>query len=609
MSEKEKSKYHITYEKLYPGMPRGLETWQQAEWVRCKKSFLYWVKRWAWIEDKASETMIRFRPWPKQLDLMKSWVSGEHKYHINLKARQLGLSWMAILQGVHDFNFKALSCTLVESDKEIDAVLLVEKGMKAFYKMPEWMRTPLIKDDAKMKRAGYKEKDSKGTWIVKGLDSTIEAVATGGGASRTVTLNIRDEAALVDSVLAAKMHKATYPTILNSGGRVLVISTAEMASGWFYNMYWNAKKGLNNFVAHFLPWDTDIRRGPDWRDNIMGDFDNEDDCINQFPATDVEAFLVAGSTVFSKQALNKLIKDDFDPPRLEEPEIGYVTGGYGDDHKMYGSWIKDSFGITQLWRHPVHGRKYGIGVDLAEGKTINPNAPRSKRLDFSVAEVFDLGNNEQVARIQAREIPPDEFAIICCKLGAYYNNALLVPEINKEGLSFLKQARAIYDNIYYRETVIDKFKQTITKEFGWLTTEKTRSLWITALGMLIKDSALPDDERRFPSCPKMIIHCSDTLQEFTKFIRNVNGRPEAASGEHDDDVVACGLIAVIITSGMWGEHTYHIPEEPEEILSYAQKYARAMAKKNAARLDEGINKRYTKRERRIMNRMGRRRRA
>lgn len=611
-------KYSLSYYDIYPEIPPDLEEEYQAEWVKCRKDIFYFISKYYWIEDKETNQMIRFRLWPEQKKLLHHLMDKKTPYHIILKARQLGISIEAGAVGIHEFNFFAHSHVLIESKKEDDAKDLLAKMMLSFERLPLWMRAPLVESNKSLKVAGYEEKDNKGNKVLKGLKSRMEAIASGGGASKTVTLNIRDEAALVEDTVAAKTHKQSFATLSNTGGRCFVISTAEGAWGWFYNMYWAAKRGESSFLAHFLPWWANPKRTQEWYDKMKKSYHNADEFINQFPANDLEAFLSSGRTYFSKFILNELEKDGKSPyakkhntfstgPRLREPVQGYIEGGYSPDDEVYvKAWVDDPEGIIDKFVDPNPGHRYCLSIDLAEGKITSPDMPKSKQPDNTSVNVFDLNNNEQVARIKVNHIPPDEMAIVCAKLAIYYNGALIIPEINKEGLAFLRPLRAIYKNIYFREESDDKIAGKIRKEYGWLTKSNNRSLMLSSLAILLKESVSAKEHRLYKDTPRLIIHSSDTINEFRKFIVNDRGKAEAASGEKDDDVMSCALAAIVIMSDYWGLHTF-VPEaeEPEE-LTFSQQYHKNMAKKEAERLDNLMKKPDNLRRRRKLIRITRR---
>lgn len=549
--------YDIKYSDLYPWMPSGLDEWQEEEWICCMKDPVYFLTRYGYIEVKSTAQgtyggMRKLEMWDSQKDLIRMYQDG--KLHVILKARQLGISWITGLYALHHVMFFPHTHVLIESRKEVDAQDLLSKIMMAYDKLPVWLRGPIAEDTKSVKQFGEKVKDPiTGDKVVRGLCSKLEAIATGGGASKTVTMNIRDEAALVDDKIASATHKATIPTLTASNGWCLIISTAEGAYGWFYNMYWGAREGTNDFKAHFLGWDARPDRDAAWKEREMRKFSNEDDFRNQYPSSDAEAFLVSGRTVFSRRCLEAMQRDEFpEGRRIADPYLCNVEGHY-EGRKLVSEAVASPGGYMEVWHRVVPGFSYVAGVDVSEGKMVNPDAPTSKRADFSVCEIICMDTMEQVARIKTNEVPPNEFALIVAQACEYYNNALAVPEVNSGyGFAFMQSFKGIYDNIFYRHGSEDSIRNIRARQYGFLSTETTKGQWIASLGALIKDSVVPDEERMYPSVPRLIIHASDTIKDLTKFVYNDRGKAGAAIGEHDDDVVALGLCAYAIMSEEWG---------------------------------------------------------
>lgn len=588
--------YKFALSQIFTEMPPDLTEFQQEEWCRCKFDFIHFLKRYAYIEIKdtsgtSTGRMEKYKPWPAQEELAEDFMIT--KLHIILKARQLGISWLAGFFGLWRFNFHCHEHILIESKKEDDSKDLLSKIMLAYGKLPTWMKAQMLVDSTKVKVSAIETKDDRGNIFRTGLNSKMEAIATGGGASKTVTVNIRDEAALVDNNIAQATHKSTMPTLTTTNGWCFIISTAEGAYGFFHDLYWQAKKGLSNFKSTFLSYATRPDRDAKWYECEMRNYPNEDDFRNQYPKNDAEAFLVSGRTAFSKTSIQLLVKDEFDPERFYKPEHRRLTASVAQSESsdnFIPELVFDRDGIVELWKEPEKGKTYVIGVDIAEGKLVNVSAQNSEKGDFSSVTVVCIEDVEYVARIKTRHLDPNELAREVAKIGRAYNTGLIIPEMNGGyGFAFLKTLLALYDNIYYRETVTDKIKQSITKEFGFLSTQKTRGLWINALSILIKDSPLPNKEKMYPAVPSLILHGSDTVMELSKFIINKKGKMEAASGEHDDEVVSLGLCAYIIMNDKWSSHNFEVLQEKEEDwVSEEERIMKYLAKKRWDRVQKSI---------------------
>jgi hypothetical protein len=156
--------------------------------------------------------------------------------------------------------------------------------------------------------------------------------------------------------------------------------------------------------------------------------------VQEYPSTDIEAFVATGQAVFHHSDLAN-------HPALPAKER--------------------QFGDLLIWEKPLQGFSYVIGVDPAEGTGG----------DNSVIEVLNANTGRQVAEYASNRIAADELAGLCIKVAKEYNRALIVPEINSPAL--ISHLRRKYDNIYRRET-IDKITQQKTKSLGWRTTAMTK---------------------------------------------------------------------------------------------------------------------------------------
>ncbi len=100
-------------------------------------------------------------------------------------------------------------------------------------------------------------------------------------------------------------------------------------------------------------------------------------------------------------------------------------------------------GALQIWREPVDGREYVIGVDCAEGM--------GDENDNSSFQVLDQVTCEQVAEFYSNTVPIHNFAQVLAMVGRTFNNALIIVESQGAGLAVLEklQHEFYYENLYY----------------------------------------------------------------------------------------------------------------------------------------------------------------
>ena len=172
--------------------------------------------------------------------------------------------------------------------------------------------------------------------------------------------------------------------------------------------------------------------------------------------------------------------------------------------------------MLTVWREPVGGRAYCIGVDTAEGLAHG---------DYSCAQVIDVRAGEQVA-VWHGHIPPDTLANEVHLLALWYNNALTCVESNNHGLTTIVQLRNLGHRNLFRKRTLNTSIAKVSMEFGWKTTRTTKPLLIDDLGMAIRND-------------EIIVHDRYTLAELRTYVRSSRGSMNGSP--HDDRVMALAL--------------------------------------------------------------------
>lgn len=230
----------------------------------------------------------------------------------------------------------------------------------------------------------------------------------------------------------------------------------------------------------------------------------------EYPANKLEAFQSGLGNVFDPEMIAG-VQPKRPLHKMEVPQDSPYKDGFNE------LW---QIGV-QIWKIPVAGKDYVIGVDPSDGEGA----------DFSVIDVWTRSPEthekiEQVAQFYGK-VRPDEGAEIAKKMAVYYNDAFVGVENNM--LSFILFLVKIYDN-YYSEVVIDEKTQRRTKKLGWNTNTKTRDPMIDDFIKLFEEGYL-------------IINSSTTLGEMKTFVRKENGKREHSDGKHDDSLIG-GMIAM-----------------------------------------------------------------
>ena len=288
----------------------------------------------------------------------------------------------------------------------------------------------------------------------------------------------------------------------------------------------NAKRGLNQYRAVFLPWYTDEAYARDpalepgvateeeatlisafglstaqiawrrWKKRTMRDpqlFPQE------YPETDEQAFLSSGRPVFDWLALAKYRNMVAEPPWR-----GYLLRRHDRIE-----FIQDPQGPLRIWKMPQAVHVYAIGADVAEG--LQDGA-------YSTGEVLDIGDGEQVAEWHGH-IAPDAFAEVLDLISLHFNRAIIIPEgwpgPGEVTASFLAERRA---NLW---AGINSTRP------GFETTRSSKTAMVSALNAALRDSEL-------------VLRSPELLEELHAFVYDDRMAMGPSLGNFSDRVMGMG---------------------------------------------------------------------
>jgi hypothetical protein len=309
-------------------------------------------------------------------------------------------------------------------------------------------------------------------------------------------------------------------------GEVVFETTANGASGWFYETYKEAMDGGNPWIPLFYPWYIDpinyIEPTPEKKTELLDTMSKEELEVmekydltfgqmlwrrekkferkklfsQEYPESWEEAFLVRGYTFFDAETLANLSR------KTQEP-------------------IKKGNSIT-IWENPIPGDEYCAGADAGEGLDSG---------DFSVCGILHKKTGKQVAVVRGKW-RPEVFARKCFDLCVKYNKAAYACEINNHGHSVMNTMinTLKYKNLYYRIRELDKDKfgnRKKEKVPGWNTNPATRPILLDELNEAIENNWLQVNDKIFISEAKTFV--------------DRGGKYEADAGQHDDSIFAWGI--------------------------------------------------------------------
>jgi len=170
-------------------------------------------------------------------------------------------------------------------------------------------------------------------------------------------------------------------------------------------------------------------------------------------------------------------------------------------------------GALRVWLPPVAGKEYLVAVDTAGGGAGG---------DFAAVQVIEMGSGMQCAELQQR-LGTLELAKVSAELAREYGGALIAVERNNHGAGVLAYLDSVerYAKVYEQGGVA-----------GWLTTAGSKPRMVSRMGALLVESPWLFFSRRL-------------LGECRTFVSMAGGRTGAASGAHDDCLMAMGIAQAV----------------------------------------------------------------
>jgi hypothetical protein len=265
-----------------------------------------------------------------------------------------------------------------------------------------------------------------------------------------------------------------------------------------------------------------------WRRETIRNKCNNDPKIFSYyyPSDDVTCWISSGSPRFDMGILVDMMRS----AEAVDPQIGHLITQ--DNTRV--SWAQQAidFGDIMIWEHPRAGLSYLVVLDPATNKSQTVGAdPDRHSLSVWRRGYFDqLSQRWRPAKRVARLRPPfygedDEVAGHAVRLSRYYGNAMVAMEVNI-GQGILRLLQAANVTLYKRRAMTSKAGGNGELIYGFkMEGRDEREAIISGLASAILNREID-------------VSCVHALKEYKMFVRKRSGRAEAASGAHDDDVIA-----------------------------------------------------------------------
>lgn len=275
-----------------------------------------------------------------------------------------------------------------------------------------------------------------------------------------------------------------------------------------------------------------------WRRYIIKSKCNSDPLQfdQEYPRDPESCFLASGRAVFDSDALEHYAAE------AREPEFGTLNSnlpeGAIDRDGERATWRRTASedALFWVWEHPRIGCRYLIVLDTAEGEDQTGGKDPDRHSCLVIRHAYRAADGSYFrARVVARIRPPCRVPITTLvewvQLLHLYYQALVIPEMNSSGLAYITGARMRGTPIWKRKDFNPRSGKKEEK-MGWRTTDSPdyggiRTVIIENLASILRERLLD-------------LQCAHVAHELGVFV-DKNGRKEAASGEHDDDVMALAI--------------------------------------------------------------------
>jgi len=437
-----------------------------------------------------------------------------------LKARQLGVTWLAVAVGLWYLLYRPGSNVVCYSHGQDEAKLLIGRAWVMLQSLPLELRghiEVIFPDKAEIpsEKIVVRHPDGRISTF-KALPDTQKA-----GHGETITFAIMDEVARMK--YARGIYAAVNPAV-SRGGRLVMISTAngvsntETGEGNFFHHVWITRKS-KRLMAAFLPWNLHPERDEEWYQTEAMALPHMER-NQQYPLNPDNAFILSGDLYFDVEALNFYRGEAFGR-RPKYRGIFRIEPGQGTFTQIGG-------GVIAVYEPPRVGAKYAISADSASGRS----------QDYSAGHVIDLTSGDVVCEIRCKMSLP-EYGAQLKLLGRWYtdgkNPAMIIPErAGGWGEALIDQLRGSefglkpYANIYLHTKTMSRDRKQ-SGDYGFPMTSGSRGVVLERLRQWLY-------ERRFPFLSE------STVDELSTFIYRESGTsPRAMDGCNDDLVMSLAL--------------------------------------------------------------------
>ena len=527
------------------------------EYVKCNRDTEYALKTYLETYDNTVKKYVPLELFPDQITLLDDYEN--YNENIALKYRQAGVSTVtaAWMSKKLIFARKETPEKILIIANKLDTSLEMANKIKAFVgQWPSW--TGVEFDKTKNSQKHYK--------LTNGCE--VKAVATSKDALRgfTPTILVFDEAAFIE---ADSDFWSACMASLSTGGKVIVVSTPNGYDQIYYEIYDQALRNMNDFKITEMFWYRDPRYTKDLyfvkTENIIHYLLNKEDY-------DPKTFIDWGSKSYDARNFDDvklLITDGYKPcsswfeamvKKLkydkrkvsQELECNFLGSGDNVFDSLMMENIRENMILEPIskmmgnalwiWKEPVVGHKYIMGVDVSRGDSE----------DFSSFQIVDFDEREQVAEYVGK-LPPDTMAEICHKWAVIYSCFVVIDIPGGMGVATSRKLQ----EMNYRDLYVDGVDVSNKWKYDPAAADKIPGLNFNNKRVQIIASFEEAMRHKFR------IYSSRLNNEMNTFVY-INGRPDHQKGHHDDLIMSIAM-ATYVAESSFGKLT-KVTEQTKAML-------------------------------------------
>ena len=387
------------------------------EIAKCKRDIVYFAEKYFKIIN-LDTGLTTIKLYPKQKELLR-YFTGE-KRCIVLASRQSSKTTTYTIYALWLLMFHAEKKVMLLANKADTALEILGRIRMAYEYCPSFLKPAVAVWN-------------KGEIVFSNM-SAIKAFATASDAARGWSCNavIMDEAAFVPNNIASKVFESIYPVISSSkNSQFIMVSTPNGADN--KNLYYDiwckanskaADKNTEGWKPFRFDWWDVPGRDEQWKKNTIASigqqrFDQE-----------------FGNVFMTSSSMRKLIPDDIiEKYRIKLSE--YKTKGIESKKQKILSDKEDELYEFDMWHEFQANRTYVASGDISEGVGGDSSV-------LYVWDVTDLSNIIMCAKFASNTISLVQFAYVCSKILALYNNPFLFAERNGVSAGMLDSLKITY---------------------------------------------------------------------------------------------------------------------------------------------------------------------